>query len=107
MTVIDIERTDGSIVKCDTINRTLSFGRYHVYFTNTEFKILSCLYQKRGQVVTREELQKLIWADEPVTSTRSIDVHISSIRKKLHYIRGAKINCVYGKGYTLLMLNRF
>lgn len=107
MSVIDIERTDGSIVKCDTTNRTLTSGRYHVYFTNTEFKILKLLYERRGQTVARSELQKLIWNDEPVNSIRSIDVHISSIRKKLHYIRGAKINCVYGEGYTLLMLNRF
>lgn len=107
MSVVDIERTDGSIVKCDTTNRTLSFGRYRVYFTATEFAILAYLYERRGQTVTRGELQKLIWGDTPVTSTRSIDVHISSIRKKLHYIRGAKISCVYGKGYTFLMLNRF
>lgn len=118
MAIIDIARTDGSIVKCDTEMRTLTYYRYHVKFTPLEWKILKSLYSARPHVVTREDLVKLIWEegfdsrrkaseDGDNSSTRTIDVHIASIRKKIAHIRGARIDSIYGQGYRLLMLQRF
>jgi DNA-binding response OmpR family regulator len=42
-----------------------------------------------------------------VLPTRTIDVHISAIRKKLAYIKGARIDSVYGTGYRLVILSRY
>ena len=106
MAVIDIQRGDGSKVKCDTEARTLSYYRYHVKFTPLEWKILVYLYEHRSTVVSRADLIKLIWGQSKPFPTRTIDVHISSTRKKLAYIKGARIESVYGKGYRLIMLNR-
>lgn len=108
MAITKIERADGSYVDCDLEGHTLSYYRYHVHFTDSEWLILKTLYEHRGEVVPRSDLVKLIWGDgsekEP---TRTVDVHISSVRKKLAYIRGARIDSVYGKGYKLIMLKRF
>jgi DNA-binding response OmpR family regulator len=107
MSEIDITRGDGSIVKCDTEAHTLSYYRYHVKFTPLEWKILKELYSKRPGVVDRADLVKLIWGQGKNFPTRTIDVHVSSIRKKLNYIKGAKINSVYGSGYKFVLLTRF
>lgn len=108
MALMKIERGDGSFVDCDINGRTLSYYRYHTRFTDSEWTILKTLYQKRGTLVTREELIELLWgtnaSNEP---TRTVDVHVSSIRKKLAYIKGARIDSVYGHGYKLIMLKRF
>ncbi len=107
MAIVDIQRGDGSIVKCDTEKRTLTYYRYHVQFTPLEWKILKALYDARPAVVERSELVKLIWGAGKDFPTRTIDVHISSIRKKLAYIKGFRIDSAYGIGYKLVTLTRF
>jgi DNA-binding response OmpR family regulator len=107
MSEVDIQRGDGSIVKCDIEARTLTYYRYHVKFTPLEWKILRELYERRPNVVERSDLVKLIWGTGKNFPTRTIDVHISSIRKKLGYIKGARIDSSYGTGYKFVMLTRF
>jgi DNA-binding response OmpR family regulator len=107
MPEVDIERGDGSLVKCDTEERSLTYYRYHVRFTPLEWKILRSLYEARPNVVARDDLVKLIWGAGKSFPTRTIDVHISAIRKKLGYIKGARIDSVYGNGYRFVMLTRF
>ncbi|MDD5884914.1 MAG: winged helix-turn-helix domain-containing protein [Erysipelotrichaceae bacterium] len=120
MALVEIQRSDGSLVQCDTEKHTLSYYRYHVRFTPLEWKIVKMLYDARPNVVSRDDLIQMIWeseggegryqelkaSDRPYP-TRTIDVHISSIRRKLAYIKGARIDSVYGVGYRLLMLKRF
>lgn len=108
MAIIQIERGDGSLINCDLEKQELSYYRYHVRFTDSEWIILKYLYEHRGMVTKREELIKLLWGDVlPKESTRTVDVHVSSIRKKLNYIKGARIDSVYRTGYKFVMLRRF
>lgn len=120
MALIEIKRMDGSIVNCDTEKHTLQYYRYHVKFTPLEWKIVKKLYQEGPNPVSREELIKVIWEGDAGAQryedlknsdrkypTRTIDVHISAIRRKLAHIKGARIDSIYGKGYRLLMLQRF
>ncbi len=107
MSEIEIERLDGSVVLCDLEARTLAAGRYRVKFTPLEWAILTTLYEARPKIVSRNELLHTIWGNEHEWNTRTIDVHITSIRKKLAYIKGARIDSIYGQGYKLVMLNRF
>lgn len=103
----EIKRGDGSIVTADTEEHSLTYYRYHARFTPIEWKILCALYKKRGEQVTRAEIIMVIWGADKIIPTRTIDVHVSSIRKKLAYIKGARIDSVYGTGYRLVMLRRF
>jgi DNA-binding response OmpR family regulator len=62
-----------------------------------EFKLLRFLTSRKGKVVSREELLKQVWGYEGATpSTRTVDVHILSLRKKVG--RGY-INTVHREGY--------
>jgi DNA-binding response OmpR family regulator len=52
--------------------------------TPLEFKMLKCLIQKKGQVVTRDDFLDKIWGEDNVAvSFRTVDSHIANIRKKI------------------------
>ncbi len=77
-------------------HRVLLGGR-EVPLTLTEFKILSELMKRSGQVLSREKLRERALGNLNVTD-RTIDVHMASLRKKLSEF-GANIETVRGVGY--------
>lgn len=52
-------------------------------FTLKEFEVLKLLIQNKGKILTREILLDKIWGYEYVGETRTVDVHIRHIRKKV------------------------
>jgi two-component system alkaline phosphatase synthesis response regulator PhoP len=48
-----------------------------------EFKLLRCLIEHRGAMVSRDELLNEVWGYDALTSTRTIDVHVSLLRQKI------------------------
>ncbi len=69
--------------------------------TGKENQILSILIQSPNQVVDRSRIQKEVWEDEGVMVTRSLDMFISKLRKKLQGDPAVNIVNVHGKGYRL------
>ena len=69
-----------------------------VHLTPTEFDLLVCLGERRGQVLTREHLLARVWDWPDASGTRAVDSHVKSLRRKL----GAElIRTVHGVGYAL------
>jgi two-component system alkaline phosphatase synthesis response regulator PhoP len=66
--------------------------------TLKEFELLSALIANRGRVLTRDYLLDTIWSYEYYGETRTVDVHIRHLRKKLEE-DGALIETVRGVGY--------
>jgi DNA-binding response OmpR family regulator len=68
-----------------------------------EFRLLEYLTQRRGDVVTREELLKNVWSLQADTLSRTVDVHIAGLRRKIEadsrYPRF--LLTVKGSGYKL------
>jgi two-component system alkaline phosphatase synthesis response regulator PhoP len=54
-----------------------------VPLSQREFKLLKYLIERRGQVVGREELLDAVWGYEHIPFTRTVDVHVAKLRKKL------------------------
>lgn len=54
-----------------------------VLLTRTEFDILTALASNPSRVFSREELIDRIWTDAPYVTERTVDVHITRLRKKL------------------------
>jgi DNA-binding response OmpR family regulator len=54
-----------------------------VPLTRKEFEVLAHLVRRRGEAVSRQELMDAIWGDAYVTVSRSLDVHMTSLRAKL------------------------
>lgn len=64
-------------------NRTLEKAGEPVELTSTEFSILLALLQHRGEVVSKRDLYVSALGREPVPHDRSIDMHVSNLRRKL------------------------
>jgi two-component system, OmpR family, alkaline phosphatase synthesis response regulator PhoP len=75
-----------------------------VYLSGREFQLLRYLIQRAGISVSREELLRDIWGYSASTYTRTIDVHISSLRDKLeeHPRHPELIITVAGVGYKFM-----
>ena len=54
-----------------------------IRFTKKEFEILKLFLENRNRLFTREELLKRIWSDEAFVLSRTIDVNITRIRRKI------------------------
>jgi two-component system response regulator CpxR len=69
--------------------------------TSVEYSILELLLRAAGHVVTREELSKTAQGRELTFDDRSLDVHISSLRRKLGSQPGRleRIRTVRNVGY--------
>jgi DNA-binding response OmpR family regulator len=72
--------------------------------TPTEYRLLTVLAARPGQVVPRESLAKLVWGDPDTGASRTIDVHIGRLRVKLSQAgRSApQIASVRGFGYKIV-----
>jgi two-component system response regulator CpxR len=71
----DLELNQGS--------RTLLKNGEPVELTSTEFSILQSLLQHKGEVVSKRDLYVTALGREPVAHDRSIDMHVSNLRRKL------------------------
>jgi two-component system response regulator CpxR len=74
--------------------------------TASEFDLLEYLVKRAGQIISREELTQQILRRELNSNDRSIDVHISNLRKKLatNHIESCKIKAIRGVGYMLILI---
>ncbi|MDQ6730931.1 MAG: response regulator transcription factor, partial [Actinomycetota bacterium] len=68
-----------------------------VPLTQREFELLEYLVRHRGQVVTRDRLLESVWGFVSPGETRTVEVHVASLRKKLG--RPELIRTVRGVGY--------
>ena len=75
-------------------------GERDVALTLKEFQLLCLLLEHRGTVFTRDQLLNTIWGYEFDGASRTVDVHIRSLRQKLG-AAGGQIETVRGVGYRL------
>jgi len=67
----------------DPARRVVTLDGAEVPMTTTEFELLRVLVQRAGRVVPREHLMELARGEDYAAFDRSVDVHISHIRRKL------------------------
>lgn len=73
-----------------------------VKLTSTEFAMLRLFMSRQGRIYTRPELLELIWGEEFEGETRTVDVHVRNLRKKLQAAGGSidSIQSIRGVGYS-------
>ncbi len=79
-------------------NRTCTVSGTFIDLTYKEFELLSLLLQNMGRVLTRDVLMERIWGIDFVGESRTLDVHIKTLRKKLG-AAGQHIKTVRNVGY--------
>ena len=90
--------TRGPLV-VDEARRQVSVGDDDVKLTRKEFDLLADLMRRPGFVLTREQLLARVWDYDHPGTTRTVDVHVRQLRKKLGPEVGAYIETVVGVGY--------
>ena len=71
--------------------------------TATEFKLLSLLIGKDGEIQSREELLQEVWGYRSSVDTRTVDTHMRRLREKLGP-HAAHLETIRGEGYRFLAL---
>lgn len=84
----------------DPARRTVTDGDHAIALTFKEFELLACLLRNRELVLTREKLMELVWGFDFEGESRTVDMHIKSLRQKLGPL-GELIQTVRGVGYKL------
>jgi len=84
-------------------NRTVSKSGVNIELTHKEFDVALHLFQNNGNLLSRKYLLKNVWGQEAELNTRTVDTHISNIRKKLGINPGDgwRLSSVYQHGYRL------
>ena len=88
-------------IKLDTGTREVTRAGEVLELTAVEFDLLEKLLRTAGRIITREELSKDVLGRSTSPFDRSIDMHISNLRKKLGHQSGLleRIKTVRGVGY--------
>lgn len=79
--------------------RVVTLGGRQVDLTVKEFELLQALINNRNIALSREKLIELVWGYDYMGETRTVDVHIQRLRKKLNM--DDSIKTVYKLGYRL------
>lgn len=98
LNVDDLELRQGS--------RMLFKAGQQVELTSTEFSILQTLLQHQGEVVSKRDLYLSALGREPVPHDRSVDMHVSNLRRKLGPDQDGnnRIETIRGIGYQFRIL---
>ena len=91
--------TAGELVMEIDKHRVMAGGQ-EVVLTFKEFELLHKLLERPGQVFTREQLLTDIWGYDFAGETRTVDVHVRTLRLKLGEA-GALVETVRGVGYRI------
>lgn len=89
-------------IRINRKTREVFCGDRRVELTLKEFELLVYLMENQSRVVTRDELLDRIWGYEYDGETRTLDMHIRTLRQKLGEQGGSCIKTVRGVGYRMV-----
>lgn len=101
------EKDTGKILKIsdleiDLINLKATRGTQTLDLTAKEFKILTLLAQKKGEIISKKMIAEIVWNIKFDTGTNIVEVHMRRLRTKMDETFTPKlIHTIRGLGYTL------
>ena len=94
--------------KFNKLDNSVAFADQHVVLSEKEFKLALFLFENHERAVSRERLLQEIWGGAGDALSRSLDVHVSWLRKKLDLAATSqtlRLKPIYGFGYRLMAVN--
>ena len=89
-------------LRLDPISRSVTRGAREVELTKTEFDLLQLLLEQSGVVLSRDYLYEHIWGFDFETNSKSLDVYVGYLRRKIETNGETKLlHTVRGVGYVL------
>jgi DNA-binding response OmpR family regulator len=89
-------------VTIDPGAREVTVAGEPIQLRTKEFDLLLTLAEHRGNVLSRDQLLNLVWGYEFYGQTRTVDVHVAHLRKRLAASKLVSIETVTGVGYKLV-----
>ena len=87
-------------IQMDTVQHIVLSDGKRVELTLKEYELLRKFMENPGKVFTRDQLRVSVWGDEYASETRTVDVHVGTLRTKLGRC-GDYIKTVRGVGYRV------
>jgi DNA-binding response OmpR family regulator len=89
----------------DTRRSAVQRDGQHVPLGATEYRLLCYFLERPGQTVSRQELLVSVWGYNPAISSRTIDVHMAGLRRKLERSPNCPLHLltVHGLGYKFVV----
>jgi DNA-binding response OmpR family regulator len=100
--VMDHPLSIGDVI-IDPARREVSVAGEQVDFRTKEFDLLLTFAENKGIVLTREKLMDLVWGFDFLGQTRTVDVHVAHLRKRLSNSGSVSVETVTGVGYKLVV----
>lgn len=86
-------------ITIDTENQTVTKAGKHIELTPKEFELFAILVRNKNITLFREKIYEEIWGTEYSVESRTLDLHIQRLRKKLDI--GDSLKTVFKAGYRL------
>ena len=86
-------------ITADPESRIVTKNGEMIPLKNMEYELLLTFLRHPGMVMTREDLLRQVWGDEYIGETRTVDVHVAALRRKLDLNK--ELATVYKIGYRL------
>jgi len=100
---IDLRELDLAPFSVDRVARQIRLRGRLIELQNREYELAVLLFQNLNAVVSRARIVQTLWGIEPLETSRTLDTHVSRLRRKLELTpeNGLILQSVYGLGYRL------
>ncbi len=97
------EILDYGIYQIDMKSRAVYWDKKPVKLTEMEFNLICFIFTNMGQLLSRDHILSSVWGYDANVNTRTVDTHMSRIRKKLKISEenGWRLSSIYQRGYRL------
>jgi len=95
---------DAAPYEVDIRRQSLALDGEEISLTNREFELAVFFFRNTGKLLSRSHILESIWGiDNDSVSTRTVDTHVSRLRRKLRLNEGNdwKLTAVYQHGYRI------
>lgn len=94
---------DYGTYQIDMRSRTVFCEKTPVKLTEMEFNLVCFIFSSVGQLLSRDHILSSVWGYHANVNTRTVDTHMSRIRKKLKISeeKGWRLSSIYQRGYRL------
>jgi DNA-binding response OmpR family regulator len=86
-------------LELDFVRKSAALDTHRLILTRKEYELLSLMVQNAGEIIPRQVLLMRVWGYSNEIRTRTLDVHVRRLRKKLGSYSEQYIETIFGIGY--------
>ncbi len=86
-------------LEVDLVRKHASLDSHRLTLTRKEYDLLALLVENAGEIIPRQVLLMRVWGYSNEIRTRTLDVHVRRLRKKLGQYSEQYIETIFGIGY--------